>query len=47
MTYANPNKQRASRLLDEVKAGIHHDEKSVNWALAVLGDLLGVGGSHE
>ena len=42
MTYTDPNKQRASRLLDEVKAGIHHDDNSVNWALIVLGDLLGL-----
>mgnify|MGYP001319081235 CR=1 FL=1 len=31
-------KQRAHRLLDEVKAGIKHDEKAINWALSVLGE---------
>lgn len=35
----NVLKQRAHRLLDEVRAGIQHDPKAVNWALAVLGDL--------
>lgn len=35
----NPLKVRAHRLLDEVRAGIHHDAKAINWALAILGDL--------
>jgi hypothetical protein len=34
----NTLKQRAHRLLDEVRAGIHHDAKAINWALAVLGE---------
>jgi hypothetical protein len=31
-------KQRAHRLLDEVKAGIQHNKQAINWALAVLGE---------
>lgn len=38
----NTLKQRAHRLLDEVRAGIHHDAKSINWALAVLGEPVNV-----
>ena len=34
----NAIKQRAHKILDEVKAGILHDRKSINWALAVLGE---------
>ena len=34
----NVLKQRAHRLLDEVKAGIHHDPRAVKWALAILGE---------
>jgi len=34
----NAIKQRAHKILDEVRAGIHHDSKAVNWALAVLGE---------
>ncbi len=36
----NALKLRAHRLLDEVKAGIHHDAKAVDWALAILGEPL-------
>lgn len=35
---SNPIKLRAHRLLDEVRAGMHHDAKAVAWALAVLGE---------
>jgi hypothetical protein len=38
----NTLKQRAHRLLDEVRAGIHHDAKAINWALAVLGEPVNV-----
>lgn len=31
-------KQRAHRILDEVAAGIHHERKAINWALAILGE---------
>lgn len=34
----NALKMRAHRLLDEVRAGIHHDRRAVAWALAVLGE---------
>lgn len=34
----NVLKQRAHRLLDEVRAGIYHDEKAITWALAILGE---------
>lgn len=34
----NPMKQRAHRILDEVRAGIYHDQKAINWALTVLGE---------
>lgn len=34
----NPMKLRAHKVLDEVMAGIHHDLKTINWALAVLGE---------
>lgn len=33
-----PIKQQAHRILDELKAGIYHDRKIVDWALAVLGE---------
>jgi hypothetical protein len=35
----NPMKLRAHRILDELRAGIFHEPRAVNWALAVLGDL--------
>jgi len=41
MTLRNPSnalKVRAHRLLDEVRAGIHHDDRAIAWALAVLGE---------
>jgi hypothetical protein len=34
----NAIKLRAHKLLDEVKAGIHHDARAINWALAILGE---------
>ena len=43
MTLRNQNtiKNRAHRILDEVRAGIQHDAKAVNWALAILGEPVG------
>jgi hypothetical protein len=38
----NAIKQRAHKILDEIKAGIYHDQKAVNWALAVLGEPVNV-----
>lgn len=37
---SNPMKARAHRLLDEVRAGIHHEPSAINWALAVLGEPI-------
>lgn len=37
----NPLTKRAHRLLDEVRAGIHHDAKAIDWALAILGEPVG------
>jgi hypothetical protein len=34
----NTLKQRAHRLLDEVKAGIYHEPRAITWALAILGE---------
>ena len=34
----NAIKLRAHRILDEVRAGIHHEPQAVNWALAILGE---------
>lgn len=34
----NPIKKRAHKILDEVRAGIYHDQKIVDWALAILGE---------
>ena len=34
----NAIKMRAHKILDEVKAGIHHDRKAIDWALAILGE---------
>jgi hypothetical protein len=34
----NPLKLRAHRLLDEVRAGIHHEPSAIAWALAILGE---------
>lgn len=34
----NAMKRQAHKVLDEVVAGIHHDLKTINWALAVLGE---------
>jgi hypothetical protein len=39
---SNPVKVRAHRLLDEVRAGIQHDARSIAWALAVLGEPVGL-----
>jgi hypothetical protein len=37
-TTKSQRKLQAHRLLDEVRAGIHHDDRAVAWALAVLGE---------
>lgn len=34
----NPTKRRAHAILDDVRAGIDHDSRSVIWALRILGD---------
>lgn len=34
----NPMKQRAHQVLDDVRAGVHHDLRAINWALRVLGE---------
>ncbi len=34
-------KQRAHRILDEIRAGLHHDARYVAWALWVLGEPVG------
>lgn len=31
-------KQRAHRILDEVRAGVHHEDRYVTWALWALGE---------
>lgn len=36
----NPMKLRAHRLLDEVRAGIHHDAKAIDHALCMLGEPI-------
>ena len=36
----NPLKRRAHMILDDVRAGIHHDAKAVTWALRVLGEIF-------
>lgn len=36
----NSLKQRAHRLLDEVRAGMYHDPKAINWALSILGEPI-------
>lgn len=38
----NPIKKRAHQILDDVRAGIQHDQKAVDWALAVLGEPVNV-----
>jgi hypothetical protein len=38
----NPFKMRVHRLLDEVRAGIQHDARAIAWALAVLGEPVGL-----
>lgn len=45
MTLRNQNtmKNRAHRLLDEVRAGIYHDAKAIDWALAILGEPVNQG----
>lgn len=34
----NAIKLRAHKILDEVKAGVYHDKKAIDWALAILGE---------
>lgn len=34
----NAIKVRAHKILDEVKAGIYHDARAIDWALAILGE---------
>ena len=34
----NAIKLRAHQILDGVRAGVHHDARAVNWALAILGE---------
>ena len=34
----NPIKKRAHQILDDLKAGIHHEPRAVKWALAILGE---------
>jgi len=38
----NPTKNRAHRILDEVRAGIWHSKEAVAWALSVLGEPVNV-----
>lgn len=38
----NQIKKRAHQILDDVRAGIYHDQKAVDWALAVLGEPVNV-----
>lgn len=35
----NPMKLRAHAILDDVRNGIFHDQKAINWSLRILGDL--------
>lgn len=37
---SNPIKKRAHMILDDLKAGIYHDAKAINWALRVLGEPI-------
>lgn len=37
----NRTKQRAHRLLDEVRAGMFHSADAIRWALATLGEPVG------
>ena len=39
-TNCEPSKKLAHAILDRVRAGEHIDAKSVNWALATLGEPL-------
>lgn len=32
-------KRRANKILDDIREGIHHSAKAVNWALRVLGEV--------
>lgn len=34
----NQIKKRAHQILDDLKAGIHHDKRAINWALSILGE---------
>lgn len=34
----NPIKLRAHMILDDVRAGVHHDTAAINWALRTLGE---------
>jgi hypothetical protein len=36
----NPRTSMAHRILDEIRAGIWHSTRAVNWALAVLGEPI-------
>lgn len=36
----NQIKKRAHQILDDVRAGINHDQKAVDWALRMLGEPL-------
>lgn len=36
----NPLKKRAHMILDDVKAGMHHDAQAIRWALRMLGEVL-------
>ena len=37
---SNPRAGMAHRILDEIRAGIWHSARAVNWALAVLGEPI-------
>jgi hypothetical protein len=43
---ANPAKNRAHRLLDEVRAGGYHSADAVRWALSTLGELVEKNDGH-
>ena len=36
----NPLKRRAHMILDDVRAGIHHEASAVTWALRMLGEVV-------
>lgn len=37
---SNPLKRRAHMILDDVRAGIHHEAAAVAWALRMLGEVV-------